>query len=291
MTTQASDLNKVTDEQLDTELKTLKAKADATPEEKEKLENLKEERQTRYDKRINKLTYEKKAEGERAAKLEAELAEERRLRKEVESKSKEVTIVNDTVEFDGKKYYTDKALRSMVDAGELTSDEAYEHQQERLEAKVTEKVEKRRGTTDKESEDKRIRAEDFQAMVKEYPAFDASHPDHDPEDPLFKKANELWIKGLKFNPRGLTEAINAAKEILGHTDKRPDLSDEFSVGRNKSGAERGSAASNVSLSEQEKDFYVRMYVMGNVMNPKTNKTYTEAEAIAKGIANKAKSRK
>lgn len=291
MVIDTTELNKLTDEQVDTEFKTLKAKAEATPEDKEKLEGLKEERQTRYDKRIKVKDSERLAALNRAEQAEKALEEERRLRKEAESKPKEVSIVNDTVEHDGKKFYTDKALRSMVEAGELNTDEAYAHQQERQEAKITERVETRYKSRNNESDEKRVRAEDAAIVAKDYPQFDSKNKDHDPEDPLFKKADELWREGYFANPRGLTLAINRAKEILGHTDKRPDLSDEFSVGRNKSGAERGSAASNVSLSEQEKDFYVRMYVMGNVMNPKTNKTYTEAEAIAKGIANKAKSRK
>lgn len=287
MTTNTIELNKLSDEQVEKELKDLRGKQDVTAEEKEKLEILKEERQSRLDKRIKMKDSERLAAINRAEQLEKQLEEERKKREELESKNKAVSIVNDTVEFDGRKFYTDKALRSMVDAGELTAEEAYEHQQERIEAKVTERVIKRNIGNTKEEEERKTRAEDAEKIARDYPQFNPKHPDHDPEDPLFKKANELWMEGYHANPRGLSKAIERAKEILGYTKERPDLSDEFSVARSKSTVDR-SAPSTVALTADEKDFYVRMYVMGNIINPKTNKTYTESEAIAKGLAMKAK---
>lgn len=282
MATDTTELNKLSDEQLDIELKSVK------PEDKDKLDSLKEERQSRYDKRIKIKDSERLAALNRAEQAEKALEEERRLRKEAEAKPKEVSIVNDTVEHDGKKFYTDKALRSMVDAGELTAEEAFSHQEERREAKTLDTWESRQKARGSESEEKRTREEDRSSVAKDYPQFDPKHKDHDPEDPLFKKADELWREGYYANPRGLSLAINRAKEILGHTDARPDLSNELSVGRNRSGAERNSAGREPVLSEQEKEMAVRLYVYGNVMNPKTNKTYTEAEAIQKFVANKAK---
>lgn len=287
MTTNTAELNQLSDEQVEKELKDLRGKQDVTAEEKEKLEILKEERQSRLDKRIKMKDSERLAAINRAEQLEKQLEEERKKREELESKNKTVSIVNDTVEFDGRKFYTDKALRSMVDAGELTAEEAYEHQQERIEAKVTERVIKRNIGNTKEEEERKTRAEDAEKIARDYPQFNPKHPDHDPEDPLFKKANELWMEGYHANPRGLSKAIERAKEILGYTKERPDLSDEFSVARSKSTVDR-SIPSTVALTAEEKDFYVRMYVMGNIVNPKTNRTYTESEAIAKGLAMKAK---
>lgn len=287
MTTNTAELNKLSDEQVEKELKDLRGKQDVTAEEKEKLEILKEERQSRLDKRIKMKDSERLAAINRAEQLEKQLEEERKKREELESKNKTVSIVNDTVEFDGRKFYTDKALRSMLDAGELTAEEAYEHQQERIEAKVTERVIKRNIGNTKEEEERKTRAEDAEKIARDYPQFNPKHPDHDPEDPLFKKANELWMEGYHANPRGLSKAIERAKEILGYTKERPDLSDEFSVARSKSTVDR-SIPSTVALTAEEKDFYVRMYVMGNIVNPKTNRTYTESEAIAKGLAMKAK---
>lgn len=287
MTTNTTELNKLSDEQVEKELKDLRGKQDVTAEEKEKLEILKEERQSRLDKRIKMKDSERLAAINRAEQLEKQLEEERKKREELESKNKKVSIVNDTVEFDGRKFYTDKALRSMIDAGELTAEEAYEHQQERIEAKVTERVIKRNIGNTKEEEERKTRAEDAEKIARDYPQFNPKHPDHDPEDPLFKKANELWMEGYHANPRGLSKAIERAKEILGYTKERPDLSDEFSVARSKSTVDR-SIPSTVALTAEEKDFYVRMYVMGNIVNPKTNRTYTESEAIAKGLAMKAK---
>lgn len=287
MTTNTTELNKLSDEQVEKELKDLRGKQDVTAEEKEKLEILKEERQSRLDKRIKMKDSERLAAINRAEQLEKQLEEERKKREELESKNKKVSIVNDTVEFDGRKFYTDKALRSMIDAGELTAEEAYEHQQERIEAKVTERVIKRNIGNTKEEEERKTRAEDAEKIARDYPQFNPKHPDHDPEDPLFKKANELWMEGYHANPRGLSKAIERAKEILGYTKERPDLSDEFSVARSKSTVDR-SIPSTVALTAEEKDFYVRMYVMGNIVNPKTNRTYTESEAIAKGLSMKAK---
>lgn len=111
MTTNTTELNRLSDEQVEKELKDLRGKQDVTAEEKEKLEILKEERQSRLDKRIKMKDSERLAAINRAEQLEKQLEEERKKREELESKNKTVSIVNETVEFDGRKFYTDKALR------------------------------------------------------------------------------------------------------------------------------------------------------------------------------------
>lgn len=283
-----TDLNKITDEQMETEVKTLQGKTDATAEEKEKLSALKEERQTRYQKKIDILKSKEKEADHRAKQLEKQLEEEKAKRieieKERESKAKP-KIVDETVAYGGKKYYTDESLTSMVANEELTPQQAYAHQRSRDKAEIYDEIERKQTEKSKESENRRAFEDDKTSVLDQYPNFHPNHPDHDPEDPLYKTASEIWVEGYQNNPRGLSLAIKRAKQILRISDTRPDTTEEHSVGRSRGGSEMSrSSTTEVTLSPQEKEAATRMW--GGIINPVTKREYTETEAIAK--ATKAK---
>lgn len=283
------ELNKLTDEQVDKELNDLKGRSDVTPEEKSKLFELKEERQTRLDLKIKKLHSEKLAEKNKADQLEKKLADQQteidRINKENQSRVKP-KIVDDTVEIAGKKYYTDDSLTSMVAAQELTPQQAYQHQQSRMKAEIKDETIRELKGEETKNESKRIFDDDRKSVLSRYPHFDLNHKDHDPEDPLYKLASELWVEGYQSNPKGLSKAIDRAKQILRMSDERPDVSNEHSVGRNRSSSDRLSGEEReVSMSADEKDAASRMY--GGIVNPATGRNYTEAEAIIKATKAKA----
>lgn len=280
-------LKELSDEQVETELKVIAEKKDtATAEEKTKLQELKEERQTRYQKRIDKLSWEKKAESEKAKKLEEDLAEQRKELDELKSKQvkdEKPLIVEEYVEYGGKKFYTDKALMNMVKNEELSGEQAYAHQQQRLKEEI--KDEMNRESREKETAGKASKAwdDDKKSVLEEYPHFSPSHKDHDPEDPLYKLASEIYrddflVDGKVVNPRALSLSIRRAKQIL-KTDIRPDVSQHQTVGRSGSSSESGREP--VTLSQTESDTAVRLYT--TIINPLTRKNYTEQEAINKAL--------
>jgi hypothetical protein len=283
----ATELNKLTDEQVDKQVKELQAKSDTTVEEKEQLKEMKEERQTRYQRRLDKKHSEMLAESERANRLERELGEEKKKREELEEKVNKVTkpeLVNEFVEIDGKKFYTDEALTAQVQAEELTPTQAYAHQQQRNKAEIKFEIRQETEQKGKKEEAQKIYNEDREKVVKEYPHFDPRNPSHNPEDPLYKLASEIWAEGYQANPRGLSLAINRAKQILRYSDEHPDVSEDLSVGKVRgTGQPRETEGREAQLTTDEKENAVRMYCLGGVMNPTTGKQYTEAEAIAKAI--------
>ncbi len=288
MATQASELNKLTDDQVEKEVKDLQAKTDATVEEKTKLTELKEERQTRLDLKIKKLHSTNLAEKNRADKLEKELEEQRAELakiKEKEQVAAKPKIVEDTIEIAGKKFYTDDSLTSMVAAQELTPQQAYAHQQQRMKAEIKDETIRELKGEETKNEAKKTFDEDRKSVLRDYPQFDPKLAEHDPEDPLYKTASEIWVEGYQNNPRGLSLAIKRAKQILRMSDERPDVSNEHSVGRNRMSSEsRSSDGADVTLNDQEKEVAHRMY--GGIINPATGRNYTEAESIIK--ATKAK---
>lgn len=288
MSQTATELNKLSDDQVEKELKDLQAKTDVTPEEKEKLSGLKEERQTRYEKKIKHLHSEKLAEKNKREQLEKDLAEQKaelekiKAEKHVQAKPK---IVDETVEIGGKKFYTDDSLTSMVASEELTPQQAYAHQRARDKAEIIQEIETKENAKSKEATARREFEDDKKKVLEDYPQFNPSDPNHDPEDPLYKTASEIWIEGYQNNPRGLSLAIKRAKQILRMSDTRPDVSNEHSVGRSRgTEGQRHSGETEEKLDATEQEAAYRMY--RGIVNPATGRNYTEAESIIK--ATKAK---
>lgn len=288
MAIETQEFTKLTDDQVEKELKDLQGKTDSTAEDKEKLSTLKEERQTRYQKRIDKLSFEKKRESEEKEQLKRDLAEQKaeleKLKADQQRNAKP-KIADETIEIAGRKFYTDASLESMIQDGEMTPQQGYAHQQQRLKAEIKEETIREIKGEEEKKVGARAMQEDRESVLNQYPHFSPSHPGHDPEDPLYKTASELWVEGLQHNPKGLSIAIKRAKQILRMSDTRPDVSDEHSVGRSRGGSDLpGKSEKEASLSPDEKEAAIRMY--GVVVNPVTGRNYTEAESILK--ATKAK---
>lgn len=262
-----------------------------TEEQKKELGELKERHSTRVEKRINQITAKQKEAEEKAERLERENEE---LKKKIPGE-KEPPVSeggkDEVVEISGKKYFTDKALMVQVKAGEITEDEAYAYQRKRDKEEV--KAEMRQENDEKDRKDREItlRKEDSDRVLKEYPHFSKKSPDFNPEDPLYKLANELYTEAYAANPKGLSLSIKRAKEILRISDEHIDRSDDTHVedsnppDRNKGGEKE------ITLSENEKEAAVRQFTRGDVINPKTGKPYTTNEALAKALqAKKDRSR-
>lgn len=254
-------------------------KKELTPEEQKEFNELKTERKNRYQKRLDKKTSEALA-----AKHEAELAKQRadelekRLKEVEENKKRTVRVVEETVEIDGKHYPTDRALKSMVEAGEITDEEAWKRKDERDKEEIAYKVAEKNEQRRKQESEKETREEDLKTVLKQYPHFNKNHPDFDPEDPLYLEVNRLWNNGYKFNPRGLSESLRDARRILRINDEAPDVSDDLNL--RSSTPPTGTKKDRESeLSDAEKEYVVKLY--SNKINPKTGRTYTADEAVAK----------
>jgi hypothetical protein len=281
------EIKNLTDEQVEKEFTTLKEKKDATKEDNDKLAALKDERTNRYQKRLDKIQNEKLLEKQRADKLEADMKAQKQeldsLKNERHQQAKPI-IVEEYVEYDGKKYYTDKSLISMVESKELDPQQAYQHQQQRLKAEIKDEIERDQKSKQAANENQKIWEEDKNRVLSEYPEFNPSHPKHNPEDPLYKLASEIYredflVNGIAVNPKALSLSIKRAKQILKINETRPDVTHEHSVTRQ--GSASSSSHEPTTISQIERDTAVRMYA--SVINPATNKFYTEQEAINKAL--------
>lgn len=253
----------------------LKALETRTPEQEAELKKLKN--QAAVDKRIGVEVAKRHQERERAERAEHEL-EQLRLQHTNTVEKKPALGQAETIMINNKQFYTDRGLVQLVQANQMSQEEAYEHQEERREEKAVARLKQDMQATS----DQQIRNDTKEEVLREYPEFNPSHRDHNPNDPLFKEANELWQSGLHSNPRGLKIAIEKAKRILGKDVKRPDLSDELSVTRNQEPATRqGEKSKKVMLTDAETEMAWSFY--RTQKNPKTGKSYTQTEAVQAAI--------
>lgn len=257
-------------EQID-ELKALETR---TPEQEAELKRLKA--QAAIDKRIGVEVAKRHQERERAERLEQELKELRA--QQQKPTEKKILGQAETIQINGKEFYTDRGLIQLVNAGSMLQDDAYAHQEERREEKAVARLKQDMQA----NSDQQIRNETKEEILRDYPEFNPSHPNHNPNDPLFKESNELWQSGLYSNPRGLKIAIEKAKRILGRDYKRPDLSEELGVTRNQEPAGKITDKSKkITLTDAETE--LAWSYRRTMKNPKTGKTYTQAEAIQAAI--------
>lgn len=278
-------LNKDTDLKEDEQkqeerLNELYEKKELSDDEKKEIDILKSSRKDRYQKRLDKMKS-----NELAAKHEAELAKQRaedaekRIKAlEEEKKVKIGRVIEETIEIDGKHYPTDRALKSMIEAGELTDEEAWGRKEERDKEEISFKTVQKLRNENKQNEVRSIREADLAGVLKQYPRFDKNHPDHDPSDPLFKETLRLLANGYSVNPRGISEAVKDAKRILRVADDNPDITDDISLRSSNPPRERGKDT-EIQLTDHEKEYAAKLYQ--NTINPKTGKTYTPEEAVAK----------
>ena len=248
------------------ELKTIK---EQSPEQKDELKRLKT--QAAVDKRIAVEVAKRHQERERAERLEQEL---RDLRAAKPVEKKQPIGHAETIMINGKEFYTDRGLVQLVNSGSMNQDDAYAHQEERREEKAVARIKQEQHA----QSEQQIREEVKNKVLGEYPEFSPNHPDHNPNDPLFKEANRIWRNGYINNPRGLELAIQDAKRILGRDHKKPDLTDELGVTRNEEAGTRVvDKSKKVTLSDAESETAYAFY--RTQKNPKTGRSYTQAEAV------------
>ena len=273
---QTQDQEKVTDEQISSKINELSGKQDITDVEKSELTNLKTERQTRYQRRLDEIKSDKKLaeyqleqEREKTRKLEVELEKSR-------SRPEEPHIISrETVEAGGKRHFTDLALRSMIDAGQMTEMEAFNHQQERIQALAADKA----LNILREEQEKVRKEESMKSALKyvfdKYPHWDRGHKNFNPDDPLFKQANYYYLKGM-----GIKDAMEEAERVIGFNHTRPDVSETMNL-HSPTTSSTFSDNEQKPLTEDEKDIAWRMY--RDQVNPSTSRTYTQKEAEGKFI--------
>lgn len=269
---------------IDDKIQELRSAKEPTEEQKKELATLQADKKSRLSKRTTMLLGRTKAAEERARKAEERLRDlEEKFTKTSDEFSKRLptaTRERQKVKFDGEEFFTDTALQQMVNEGEMTEAEAWEHQEARRVAAAAERIAKK----DEKKSFERTRQETIASVLEEYPQLNPSHPKYNLKDPFTAEVDRLLRNGYQFKPDGLKNAVEDAKKLLRITDKRPDLSDEFSVneGGSGSGTER-KPASKVTLLDWEQENAIRMYVNTGMTNPKTGKVYTKQEAIEKAL--------
>jgi len=270
----------VDDEQLLTEIDELNRKAQKTEEENSKLAELKKERSSRYQLKIDHITSEKKEAEWKAqqAREEAERIrqENEQLRRENEDAKKKVRpdVQTDYVEIEGNQYLTDRALRRKIESGELTEAEAYEMQEARKEARLASTVTKNVLGALKGENQKTQAQQDMMEVLNEHPTFNKNHPEFNPEDPLYKKTAKLFAYGVPIK-----EALENAKQAIG-TTARVDNSDNLTVQTQKTNSVNNTQRkAEVKLTEFEIDTAKKIWQ--DKKNPVTGRLYTQNEIIEK----------
>ena len=258
----------------------LNTKKDRTEEEDSELSEIKKNYGKKVQKRINQ--YKSKADQaaeraalaeERAVKVERDLEELKRSSTE----KKRPSLEKETITVGEESYYTDRALKAMIDNGDIDEQQAFSHQQQRLKKEAAEEAYQRLRQETVKDEQKRVKQDDVRWVEENYPDLKNSDP------VLYKEANRLYGNGYHANPKGLSEAIKDAERILGRSkNSKIDISDDLSVNSNSSSRPLPKRPGEMQpLSEGEIDIAYRMYVMGGMINPNTRKTYTKQEAVDK----------
>ena len=271
----------------------LNNKTDRTPEEDQELTGLKDRYGKNVRAEIDKLTGRiKDAESrygqasQRVQELENELNE---LKNNQVTPPEPVAVNKETVQIGKQAYYTDDALRSMIQAGEITEAKAYQLQRARDKAEIKEEIRQETAQNQEENEFQKTRKADVDKVLGEYPHFDKSHPNFNPEDPLYKTASEIFREGYATNANGLSLAIKRAKQILRMEDKKPDVSKDLSVYTSTSAPGKTvEKVEDIKLTPEEEEAAVRQFTKGDVVNPNTNRPYTKNEAIEKAKTAKFK---
>ena len=96
---------------------------------------------------------------------------------------------------------------------------------------------------------------------------------------------EIYNEGLGLNAKGLSLSVKRAKQILRIEDTPIDRTEDFNI--DGSGAEdRRRKEKEITLSDDEERTAISQFCRGDAINPKTQRPYTEKEAI--GVALEAK---
>lgn len=270
-------------DELDGKISDLREIKEPNDEHRKQLATLQGEKKSRLTKRTQVLLGRTKAAEDRARKAEerAERLEEefKSTRTSIEKRLPAERVSRAKVTYDGEDFFTDASLRDMVQSGEMTEDEAWDHQETRRVAAAADRISKKSEQKLVEETRRKVVAE----VLDEYPQLNPSYSKYSLKDPLTAEVDRLLRNGYQFRPDGLKLAVEDAKRNLRLTDKRPDLSEEFSVETGSIGDGTRKKETKVVLSDWEQDNAVRMYVNTGSINPKTSKPYTKTEAIEKAL--------
>lgn len=272
--------------------KELKGKTDKNPDELDEYKKLTKNYGEKVQKTVSRMYGRNKELSFELEKKDKELKELNERLSKIESVTKNArppieSINRTTIEVNGKSFYTDEALQSMLENGETTQYKAYQHQRERDKEENFAEWEERQNRKNTEQRNTELRQKDIQKVLGKYAWFDPKHPDHDPNNPLYIEANRIYADGFASNPEGLSKSIELAEKILGGGKKSIDRSEEFSSSVNGRPDSRENVSREVSLTDVERDQAVRLYCFGGMINPMTKRVYTESEALAKATRSKA----
>lgn len=268
----------------------LRQKKDRTTEEEQEFKELKQHHRGRVEEQILSAREEATKAREDKARVQQELEDARARLKEIQDSRNASSSVasgseNESMMINGKKFYTDEAIALRVQKGLMTQSEGWKMQREAIKEEA--KAEINGDAPQKKNQEIREKSLEY---VKEQGygwMIDSKDPKHNPNDPLFKLADELWKEGLQYNPDGPRLALNRAKMILGKDIKREDRSEDFGVPRNNSASDSSATREKkVELSEIEKSNAIRYWP--TTINPKTGKSYTQQEALTKALEAKRK---
>lgn len=270
-----------------------KAKEERTEEELGELDELKERHSSRTQKRIDKLTWQRKQAEEEAERLRFE-NEELRSTKEKKEDITPAPIHAPFEEIGGKKYLSDEALVAKMKSGELTENQAIKYKDDKLVARAVEKMKEE----DKQQADTRLRLADITEVYQRHPDWARKkpdgtlNPDFNGDDPLYKLTDELWKESYKYLPDGLSKAEKRAAQMLKINNTSVDRSEDLGFEESRPSDRTVKKEDKVTLSEVEKEAAVRFYTLGDAPLKANGRNYTREEALHKALeAKKARLRK
>lgn len=275
--------NQVSDEEAEVRLKELQDKTDHSDEEKQEFETLKTEKTTRFQKRIDQLTWKAKEAEERFGKASSEVDDLRRKVEELETKQVKPAVrpTQETVQVGNQQFYSDDTLLAMIETGELTQNKAYELQRQRERAVIKDDLRNEFKQENEKQTEQQSRKKDADVVLKAHPEFSKDHYKYDPNNPLLKLTSELYEEGYKHDPSGLSRAMRRAEQILGGKNVNLDLSDNLNLSRPSAPESRSEKSEEIKITQDEEEIAVRMHCRGDSINRKTGRPYTRDEAIAK----------
>jgi len=268
-----------------------KPEVDRTEDDRKEIGELKERHSSRVEKRISKMNWEKETAKEetRKAREEKEALEVRVAELEQATPKPKATIQQEFVEIldkDGKekKWHTDESLLAQVSENKITEAEALKYQQRRNHEHAVSDAVVRIEEKQQKSNVMEQRKADAEDVLKRHPEWANTHQSHDANDPLFKLTTELYTEAYAANPRGLSIAEERAKQILGHTNTHVDRTNDLNL-------DAGGAPERRNKQQKEKEItltpdqeQVAVVTYKDMVNPKTNRLYTENESKAAMIA-------
>lgn len=195
-----------------------------------------------------------------------------------------VAVSTETEKIGEEVFRTDNALRSMIDAGKISEAEAVAHQQSRIEAKAADKAYNRLKSEQTELTKKQQVVSNTKTVFDKHPEWDGNHPNHNPNDPVFKTANEFFLDGLD-----ILKAMKYAERIHGvKSPVQVDNSDNLSLHSPSAPPKSEPSIKNIELADWERENAIETFTRGDLINPSTNRVYTESEAIARAKQGKLK---